>query len=170
VFVGAALTAGPTQAITSVGSYYPMPSWDQTLPSATRFIILLNFAGAAVLDRETGLVWEKTPQTEQVGGWFEARRTCINKNVGGRKSWRLPSIPELASLIDPNVGSSPKLPSGHPFTGVESAGYWSATANAEDPPASTWFVNLNDGFVHNLDKSDSAHVWCVRGPMNADAY
>src|SRR5260370_35901588 len=43
--------------------YFPMPAWDQQLPAAERFLVLQdgNWASAALLDRETGLVWETTP-------------------------------------------------------------------------------------------------------------
>lgn len=52
-----ALGTGPAKAATTeAGPYYSLPSWDQTLPASTRFIVLSNFASAAVLDRETGLV------------------------------------------------------------------------------------------------------------------
>ena len=37
------------------------PTWSQKLPAAQRFVIVLD--GAAVLDKETGLVWEKSPDT-----------------------------------------------------------------------------------------------------------
>ena len=43
-----ALVAGPAWA-DAVGPYYATPSWDQTLPASTRFIVLSNMAGAAVL-------------------------------------------------------------------------------------------------------------------------
>ena len=33
-------------------------NWDQVLPAATRFVVLQDFANAAVRDNETGLVWE----------------------------------------------------------------------------------------------------------------
>src|SRR5215472_9762541 len=59
--------AGPASAQTSgAGPYYATPSWDQSIPAATRFVVLTNFASAAVLDRETGLVWEKTPKTTTI--------------------------------------------------------------------------------------------------------
>jgi len=37
------------------GPYYANPSWDRQLPDTTRFIVLLNWNSAAVLDRVT--VW-----------------------------------------------------------------------------------------------------------------
>ncbi len=60
-----ALVAGTTGlAGAQNGPYYALPSWDQTLACATtsncpRFILVMG--GVAVLDRETGLVWERSP-------------------------------------------------------------------------------------------------------------
>jgi hypothetical protein len=145
-------------------------NWDKILPAATRFVILSDFGGAAVRDNETGLVWEQSPALTP-DTWSGARDTCIIKNVGGRRGWRLPSIPELASLIDPNGASAPWLPSGHPFTNVQPAFYWSATANAEDP-TNAWSVNFGQGPQKSPPggKTLSFQAWCVRGGMNADAY
>jgi hypothetical protein len=154
---------------TSNGPYYATPSWDQTLPSATRFVILSNFKSEAVLDRNTGLVWEKSPHTA-TATWLSARHTCINRNIGGQKGWRLPAIAELASLIDPSVGfPGPTLPAGHPFTNVQSAHYWSASSLAEDPTLG-WGVVFGDGNVFTVTKSNPSFVWCVRGGSNAEAY
>ena len=170
LFIVAAVMAGPALAqTTSVGPYYATPSWDQTLPSATRFIILSNFASAAVLDRETGLVWERSPQTA-TSNWFSARFICLNKTVGNRKGWRLPSMAELASVIDPSVGSpGPTLPAGHPFTNVLLANYWTATTHP-DAPSNAWQVVVLNGNVNVTPKTDPNGVWCVRGGMNAEAY
>ena len=168
VLIAEAMTFSPAQAqTTSVGPYYAMPSWDQTLPAATRFIVLSNFASAAVLDRNTGLVWEKRPSSTPVS-WGEARFGCINKTVGGQKGWRLPSIPELATLIDPSR-AAPTLPPGHPFTNVGSLFYWSATTFVGDP-GFVWIVALFNGDVFRVLKNVPATNWCVRGGMNADAY
>src|SRR5262245_27831874 len=94
----ATCAAAPTHAATiGVGPYYAMPSWDQTLPAATRFIVLSNFGGQAVLDRETGLVCEQSPATD-TRNWTDASVSCVQKTVGNRKGWRLPTIQDLASL------------------------------------------------------------------------
>lgn len=141
--------------------------WDQALPVSQRFVILPAFNSDAVLDKETGLVWEKSPQTTAVSS-ANVRMTCINKAVGGRKGWRLPSLPELASLVDPSVTSpGPTLPPGHPFVAVQSANYWSASANAENPSL-TWGVGFGNGAVLGLSKAFDQRAWCVRGGMNAD--
>ena len=170
VLSAAALTAPPTQAAIGNGPYYAEPAWDQTLPAVARFMNLNNFAGAAVLDRETGLVWERSPEAPtSPPTWNQAIFGCINKTTGGRKGWRLPSIPELASLIDPSVSPGPTLPAGHPFTNVQSAFYWSATTSAVLSTAA-WRVFFGNGGVDVSDKDGTFHAWCVRGAMNADAY
>lgn len=149
----------------------PLESWDDIVPSATtRFKVLTEFGGAAVLDKETQLVWEKSPATTPQT-WNGARFACIKTNVGGRKGWRLPSIPELASLVDP-ANSIPTLPTTHPFIGnFTSYPYWSA-ATVADQPTLAWVVSFFDGDVVNLAKNDPflGLAWCVRGGMNADAY
>lgn len=74
----AALAVSPAVAqTTGNGPYYATPSWDQTLPSNTRFIVLSNFGGQAVLDRETGLVWEKSPSAAVGFTWDNAVFHCI---------------------------------------------------------------------------------------------
>ena len=144
------------------GPYYATPSWDQTLPAAQRFIVLSNFNSQAVLDRETGLVWERAPDTDP-RVWDFAQTLCLSKNVGGRKGWKLPSIQELASLIDPTT-AGPALPVGHPFIGVQSFNYWSATT-ATSPTTGTAArtVYFGDGGFSSVLKSDQVFAWCVRG-------
>jgi hypothetical protein len=167
-----ALMAGPAQAASSNGPYYAEPAWDQKLAPATRFVVLLDWSSQAVLDRETGLVWEQAPQMT-TATWFTARNTCPNKTTGNRKGWRLPSMHELASLVDPSVTPGPILPAGHPFTNVQSASYWSASTSA-DVAADAWGVNFGDGLfggaVFSTPKTSIRQVWCVRGGMNADVY
>jgi enamine deaminase RidA (YjgF/YER057c/UK114 family) len=141
--------------------------WDKAMPASQRFVVLAAFNNDAVLDKETGLVWEKSPQSAAVS-LPNARLACANKAVGGRKGWRLPALPELASLVDPSVASpGPALPSGHPFAGVQSANYWSASAHVDNPTL-TWGVGFSNGAALGVSKAFDQRVWCVRGGMNAN--
>ncbi len=72
------------------------PVWSQDLPAAERFVLVLG--GAAVLDKETGLVWEQAPNSDQAS-WLAAQPFCNDRTVGNRKGWRLPTVQELASLV-----------------------------------------------------------------------
>jgi hypothetical protein len=178
-------TAAAQGTVNFSNLYYPTPSWNQALPCATtanctRFLVLLNFGGAAVLDRETGLVWERSPgdmngdkvvNSDDVGTWYNARGHCAAATTGGRKGWRLPSFVELTSLVDPSVPPpGPTLPPGHPFTNIQTTGYWSATTQA-DSETFAYFVVFGDGHVDSIFKTDfSLFAWCVRGGMNADKY
>ena len=154
VLVMVAFATGPAEAQTTApGPYYATPSWDQQLPASTRFIVLSNWGGAAVLDRETGLVWEKSPSTSTNKGWHSAQSYCNGLAVGNRKGWRLPTIQELASLVDPSVPyPGPTLPAGHPFSNVQSSHYWSATTYAYNA-SQAWDVFFGNGNAGFNDKS-----------------
>ncbi len=95
---------------------------------------------------------------------------CTSRKTGGRKGWRLPSVHELASLVDPSLAfPDPKLPAGHPFSNVAPAIYWSASTDA-GVPEDAWNVYFSNGFVLTFGKANAFSVWCVRGGMNADMY
>ena len=140
--------------------------------SATRFTTAFN---GAVLDNNTGLVWEQAPDI--TGGpnldgrrsWAQATHHCVNRTVGGTVGWRLPSVVELKSVQDPTLGA-PFVPVSV-FTGLQSSNYWSATLVAEDPTF-VWSVGFLIGsvFSHDSRTNGSLPTWCVRGGMNADTY
>jgi hypothetical protein len=158
------------QAASAVGPYYAVPSWDQTFPAATRFIVLTNMASQAVLDRETGLVWEQSPGTP-TRSWTGAHNHCIQKAVGNRKGWRLPTIQELFSLIDPTVvpPPGPVLPPNHPFSNVQPDNYWSATTFISSGSPAAWTVRFDNGLAGGSPTSSTQSVWCVRGGQGVDA-
>jgi len=175
LLVMAALTAHPAQAVDAVGPYYAEPAWDRKMGVANRFVVLTNWGSAAVLDKETGLVWEKTPASA-THNWSGARFACLNSTTGGRIGWRLPAVHELTSLIQPSgwIGGGPTLLPGHPFVNVQVNVYWSATGDADDPivanPVDAWFVDFSNGFVSVRLKTIASYAWCVRGGNNAAGY
>ena len=145
-----------------------LKSWSNKIPSAKRFVQLADFNNEAVLDRETGLVWEQALEVT-THAWGNATWYCANKIVGGSVGWRLPSVVELKSVQDLSV----PLPLSQRLylSGVLSANnWWSATTSAVDPTAA-WIVDVNGGRVNGNSKTNGQGLaWCVRGPMNADTY
>jgi hypothetical protein len=149
------------------GPHFATPSWSQKL-TTHRFVVLANWNHEAVLDRETGLVWERSPDPFAKNGWAEAQRHCNTSSVGGRMGWRLPAVQELASLLDPTIllRAPTSLPAGHPFL-EEIASSWSATTSASDA-SSVWRVRFSDRVVGPVSKASLIPAWCVRGATGAD--
>jgi hypothetical protein len=178
----AALAGSPASAATTAaGPYYATPSWDQTLPASTRFIVLSNFNDEAVLDRETGLVWQRAPGITY-DNWYDAVAQCENAKTGGRFGWRLPTATELSSLLDPAATITPPLPAGHPFVGLPlSLGlYWTATVTPSDQSKVSlvgWFPNnfptfaiATGGNAQSPKNVASSRTWCVRGGQGVGPY
>ena len=141
-----------------------LTTWDSVINGPGRFRVLRDFGHAAVLDRETGLVWEQSPGTT-TRTWLAAHMFCNDRAVGNRnrKGWRLPTVQELASLVDATQ-AFPALPVGHPFGNVQSDFYWSATTLGADP-AKAWgadFGGIVEGGARYSDKIIPRLVWCVR--------
>ena len=136
------------------------PQWDKSYSGNSRFKVLGNFGGLAVLDRETGLVWE-LDSTQGSTNWTSARLICRQRTVGGRMGWRLPSVAEFTSLADAS-GPGPVLPAGHPFEFI-SWDYWTATT-LDGSPGVAIVVNPTDFSMKFTEgKDDGNGFWCVRG-------
>jgi len=149
-------------------------NWDKKLDSTNgdangcnsdRFTCI--FGNTAVRDNETGLVWDRSPSVA-LWTWFAARNLCMDKEVGGRLGFRLPSVHELSGLIDRQVITPgvPKLPPNHPFINVQGSdreAYWAAQA-AGDNPALAFRVLFGTGGSGNAENKNSpSFFWCVRG-------
>jgi hypothetical protein len=160
------------------GYAYPisdgLKSWSQKIPAKQRFVVLKQFNCEAVLDKETQLVWVKSPgkspgtdETDKLD-WYNANFYCYGLNFGGRGGFRLPTVEELRTLVDPNE-SDPALPPGHPFDNVQSDLYWSSTTViGPDNTDFAWSVSMGDGNVDAVDKTVDGYVWCVRGGHGYD--
>ena len=167
---------GPTMK--TLDEIYHKPIWgiyDQVFvdwPDNPRFAVNDNGTPSdvnddTVLDKETGLVWERNPYSIPQS-WYAAHYICnAETHYSGRGGWRLPTIQELASLVDMRVTGSPKLSIGHPFINVQSGYYWSATTYAGNT-SGAWCVGMHFGFVYGYDKTYSNYVWCVRGGQGLD--
>jgi hypothetical protein len=101
---------------------------------------------------------------------LQASANCVNKSIADRKAWRLPSVVDLASLVDISQRFS-TLPLGHPVTNVQADLYWTSTTYAKNPSIA-WGVNFNGGSVTVVlyKNSKGPFAWYVCSPMNADTY
>lgn len=143
--------------------------------NTARFTVLLP-GGDMVLDRETNLIWMRDPsQVTQSQGWEDARETCLDAAVGGRKGWRLPTAWEATSLFvvaDP-VGPTFQLPPFHPFLNIP-VNIWTSTIAVSDTvpapgdPTSVVFLRVTVVPVGEIGtanaNTENRGVWCVRGP------
>jgi hypothetical protein len=147
------------------------PTWSQILPDERRYVLALE--GAGVLDKETGLVWERGPKfvlDPQGFSWASAFTYCVTKTTGSgpshRGGWRLPSIEERASL---GFGGEVFL-SDSPFDGDCSDGscladvfYWTSTTSQSDPNQA-WTAS-GRGNLGTVQKANIHSAWCVRGSV-----
>jgi hypothetical protein len=151
------------QFIAPVGESSPTPfhpGVDADEQSLSRFVV--SFPGA-VLDKQTGLVWEQTPDATP-RTWSGAVRYCIDKAVGGTIGWRVPSMAELKSLFD--VSMAPPFVPTSVFPHVQATIYWSAS----NDPIGVSIVHFVDDRASDGNTSQTFPAWCVRGGVNAKQF
>jgi hypothetical protein len=130
------------------------------------FLQLCTTNYPAVLDEETGLVWERVPGTSQQT-WANATSACSLRTTGQRSGWRLPTSAELDSLRDTTVTADPQLPVGNPFTiTTKSIYWWTSTENLDVPGSAYWDPLYPSGYPDLFAKTTYTFVWCVRGPTS----
>jgi Protein of unknown function (DUF1566) len=130
----------------------------QSLP-ATHYTI----ASGEVTDNYTGLIWQQddsgaTPSNT----WDQAVAYCTGLALNGQ-TWRLPSLNELASIVDdvPTGNVSPAVDhTAFPTTSSNQI-YWSASSYGTST-SERWTLNFMDGFTSHKVIATLAIVRCVR--------
>ncbi|MBF0568846.1 MAG: DUF1566 domain-containing protein [Nitrospirae bacterium] len=124
-----------------------------------------NYDGT-VTDQLTGLMWTTNANINGGGSWQDALnyiKTINSNNLYSHNDWRLPNIRELRSLVDYSQ-SNPALPSGHPFTNVQSGAsgyYWSSTSAHESWNALGVLMSTGN-YYENYKYTSPYYVWPVR--------
>ncbi len=146
------------------------PTWSQKIIGIDRFKLVLD--GTAVLDRETGIVWEREP-SGTLRNWQDAILHCIKLDKGGRAGWALATVQGLSSLLDFTDPDPPfYLVTPHPFEMPETdTSYWSSTVRALNLISSffndtkvAWKVDFMSGHINPKNTATDAYLtWCVRG-------
>lgn len=116
---------------------------------------------ATARDIETGLTWERAASATPLLRKDAADR-CKNLQITG-KTWRLPTIAELASIVDEEKVDAPRLdPVAFPGAGLAQGDwFWSSTSDAVKPGAAAWSVRVQYGTVSELASPGPAYVRCV---------
>lgn len=121
-----------------------------------------------VTDNNTGLMWQKTPNSNVKVSYADAVNGAAAQTTGGYSDWRLPTVKELYSLMDFNGSSQSEI--GYIDTtyfdfqfGNEAAGerlidsqYWTATeyvGRVMDNRSAVFGVNFADGRIKGYPDS-----------------
>ena len=113
-----------------------------------------------VADGSTGLMWQRAGTGHRLT-WEEARAWVAQVNArgyAGHRDWRLPTVEELASLIEPE----PTATGLHlaPAFDPEQVECWSADLNAES--GEPWYVRFQSGQVRSFSRDPKFFVRLVR--------
>jgi len=115
--------------------------------------------GDTVLDRATGLTWQKSGSDKRLT--YEQAQEYIEKlnreRFAGHDDWRLPTIPELISLLEPEKQSHDLYI--NPIFDKYQLWCWSIDNRSAE---SAWVVSFSIGVVHRLNLDDDGYVRAVR--------
>ncbi len=116
-------------------------------------------------DKLTGLIWSKDANpAAATKTWQQALdyiKTLNSQNYLGHNDWRLPNINELASLVNKGQSNTSTWLNGQGFLNVQSSYYWSSSSGSIGTNYA-WYVDVNSGFVGNINRSLNFYVWPVR--------
>lgn len=129
-----------------------------------------------VTDKTTGLIWKRCSEGQSGAGcekgaaatynWGEAFALAASADFDGSRSWRLPTVDELGTLLEYqctmpaiNLAVFPATPATNFWTATPYAGY----ANG------AWNINFNDGVHDNSSKNYRLYVRLVRETLAGGA-
>ncbi len=112
-------------------------------------------------DPKTGLEWQCESPGEM--NWYEALEYSKSLSLDGKNDWRLPSAPELETLLDRSTlfdKMRPDMRKEVPFR--DTVSYWSSTT-FEEHTNNAWIVMFDGAYILSYYKTNSYYVRCVRG-------
>jgi hypothetical protein len=125
---------------------------------ALRYTIGTGPAAGTVYDTKTMLTWQQAVSGTTYT-WANAKSACqtASGNGGG---WRLPTAPELLSLVDFLASSGPFIDTTA-FPNTPTKAFWSATPVAGST-TTAWPVDFSTGNSNEANVTTASYVRCVR--------
>jgi hypothetical protein len=119
-----------------------------------------------VRDNYTRLIWQRDGAASGLLSWNDAVSYCDALTLGGSSDWRLPTIRELATLVD-EAEVAPAIDqtvfSGTSYGARQIDTWYWASHQARNSSAS-WAINFDDGFT---GFNSGAAAWNTFGPSFA---
>jgi hypothetical protein len=121
-------------------------------------------------DNYTGLIWQRDGGASGLLAWDAAVSYCQNLSLGSLDDWRLPSVRELATLVDewqvaPSINRT--IFPNTKYGARSNNWYWAS--HAQRGGSAHWGLNFDDGFTgFNAGASGAWNYWtqayakCVR--------
>ena len=118
----------------------------------------VNVAAGVVRDTATGLIWQRTLSSTTYS-WDDAKTYCQELPLDGKR-WRLPSIKELLTLIDPTQRMPAIDPTAFPQTPSEQ--FWTSTPEQASDGYSKWRLDFSYGSTSAMAPEAAYRVRCVQ--------
>lgn len=113
-----------------------------------------------VVDYATGLMWQQNGTADPMT-WQNAHNYIAQINTtrhAGYADWRLPTIEELASLLEPEKSQNDLYLASVFGTNL----LWCWSADKASPMNDAWYISFNSGGIQQLEIGNSAFVLAVR--------
>jgi hypothetical protein len=116
-------------------------------------------------DNYTRLIWQRDGAATDLVSWEQAVSYCENLTLGGHSNWRLPTVRELATLVDEAQVAPAINRTAFPNThyGARSNNWYWASHQARNSSAA-WALNFDDGFT---GFNSGSAAWNTFGPSYA---
>jgi len=135
---------------------------DPDAQTKARYVISTD--GNEVTDSTTGLIWRRYTEgmkiianscsgTATAFSSDQAQSWAKNEALTSGKPWRLPTLKELSSIVDPSR-CNPAIDTAA-FPGTPGSPFWSAPPAAGEP-SFAWGVNFDYGYVDYGSEHNSA--------------
>jgi hypothetical protein len=108
-----------------------------------------------VLDTQTGLIWQREVTENLTHNQALEHAERVSQETG--LPWRVPTVDELASLVDRD-----RMTPASGFPNMPETWFWSSSPYVGYSYLA-WYVNFNSGYVNVINRYNYLAVRLVRG-------